>query len=287
MKVINPETNDGGNLGDYGNIRAFDPRAGRHDWSSNDAFLQLSINTAFWDNVIAVGFGGGGGGSGINVTGLYEKNAYGFYKYVSQIYAFELFAKTKEGNKFILDHAKKGFKLGGVFDKKLSINAKVDGVMYKKGINVNYIGSNKPIIRDGNLGYACTDNIENKKGALTYQITLGNREFNSSNGDNSQAYLLFTLEAVDDVSHETFLHGDIQEKNFLNGTNIVNNHSSQELSKYGGEGQGIEVGYSVSVLQQVQTLYYPKVAPHTVNWLLGEIIYRGLGYPRPGWTPKY
>ena len=58
MKVINPETNDGGNLEDHGNIKAFDPRAGRHDWSNENAWL-ADMSLKAWADNIKLALGGG------------------------------------------------------------------------------------------------------------------------------------------------------------------------------------------------------------------------------------
>jgi RHS repeat-associated protein len=225
-------------------------------------------------------------GDSINVDKLYEKDGDGNYKNVTQIAAFEEFAKTKEGNKYILDRSQKGFKLKGAFSN-LDINVKKEGSLSKKGIDINFIGTHEAIVRNGMLGDAATDQSE-INGRLKIDFTLGYR--NISDTKTSDNYRNVMLMAVDDISHEVFLHGDLLEKKFLKSSTVnPYDHSNFEKSKYGGESKGVSNGYGLSILKQVQSTIQTNtpLKPHSDNWLLGRIVYPSAGFALPSWIPEY
>ena len=55
---------------------------------------------------------------------------------VNEIIAFELFASTKDGKGYILDHAEKGFSLKSAYVDGLSINAKKEGKSSAGGVDI-------------------------------------------------------------------------------------------------------------------------------------------------------
>jgi hypothetical protein len=83
------------------------------------------------------------------------------------------------------------------------------------------------------------------------------------------------------------LHGDLQEKKFLQNSNVKwDSHSNSSFfpSKYGGEGTGVKGVYSNSsglkVLQQVQVLklvWNQGLRPHSQEYLYQRIMASGLG----------
>lgn len=74
----------------------------------------------------------------IDLGNLYEKDEDENYKYENAIRAFEAFAMTDVGTKWIKSRAQEGFKLEGAFEKDLNINIEKEGSLSKKGIDYNF-----------------------------------------------------------------------------------------------------------------------------------------------------
>ncbi len=75
--------------------------------------------------------------SSVNIKNLKDKNEEGSYKYPLYIKAFELFASSEAGKKYILRRSKSGFKYTGVF-VDFEIKAAADGDFYNKGIYLTF-----------------------------------------------------------------------------------------------------------------------------------------------------
>ena len=78
-------------------------------------------------------------GDSINVDELYAKNEDDTYKNELQIKAFEEFAGTSEGEKYIRDRAQEGFCLQGVFNTDLNINVNKNGALHNEGVDVSLL----------------------------------------------------------------------------------------------------------------------------------------------------
>ena len=225
-------------------------------------------------------------GDSVNLGNLYEKDKSGEYKNVNEIVSFELFASTKDGKKYLLDHAQKGFKLKGAFVNGLNINAKREGNASKEGVDVgmNVVDH----IPDGN---ARTDHKE-EGGRLKLSISMERSEFGSSFSDN-QNWRDNLLKKVDSWSHEFMLHGDLLEKRFLSGSSIEPySHSATSLyaSKYGGENKGRANSAGLRILSEIQNMplnMNQGLAPHSEKYLWDRMMMTGLNYLIPLDSPKY
>jgi hypothetical protein len=191
-----------------------------------------------------------------------------------------LFAKTKEGEKYILDHAQQGFKLKGVFISDLNLEAKSEGSESKKGVDVT-LG----IVAENSIpgGYAKTGdyNVSNGRLKLSFQIATNSKISLISDPLESRDAM---LGHVDDFSHEFFLHGDLQEKKFLQNSKVKwDSHFNSSFlpSKYGGENKGVYSNSSgLKVLQQVQALklvWNQGLRPHSQEYLYQRVMAAGLG----------
>jgi hypothetical protein len=225
-------------------------------------------------------------GDSVNLGNLYEKDKNGNYKNVNEIVSFELFAATKDGKKYLLDHAQKGFKLKGAFVKGVDINAKKEGKASREGVDVgmNVVDH----IPDGN---AKTDHSE-VDGRLKLSISMEKSDFNSSFSDN-QNWRDNMLKKVDSWSHEFMLHGDLVEKRFLSGSKVrpySHDASSLYASKYGGENKGRGNSAGLRILSEVQRMplnMNSGLAPHSEKFLWDRMMMTGLGYLVPLDSPKY
>ena len=114
-----------------------------------------------------------------------------------EIRAFEAFALTDEGRKYIKEHAQEGFKLEGVYEKDLNISVEEAGEKHKKGVDVNFEVKDIERSRSGETETKVED------GKLTLSLRL-------SQGDNSSVF-----DKAETFAHEAFYHGDKYEKVFL------------------------------------------------------------------------
>ncbi len=204
-------------------------------------------------------------GDSIKLGNLYDKDSKGTYKNAEKIAAFEAFASTKEGNKYIIDRAQKGFVLEGAFMKSLKINTKAEGRQSKNGIDIEF--------NIDNIGdEARTDDKIGIDGRLKLNFTI------DIIYDKTKSFRDNVLNDVDDFSHESLLHGDLREQLFLNSDFKTNpfSHSNESLfsSKY-GKGEGL------SILQQVQNFNIKLNdgrIKYSNEYLWMNIMMPGLGY---------
>jgi RHS repeat-associated protein len=226
-------------------------------------------------------------GDTVKLGNLYEKDKSGNYKYINEIVSFELFASTAEGKKYLLQHAEKGFSLKGAYVKGLDIEAKKEGRLSKKGVDIGL-----SVVDQIPSGDARTEHkIED--GRLKISFMMEKTGFGSSFSDK-QGWRDNMLKKVDSWTHEFFLHGDLLEKSFLNGSNIrPYSHDNPSLlaSKYGGENTGTVNSSGINILQAVQNMplnMNQGLKPHSTGYIWYRLMMPGLGYlVPPSDTPKY
>jgi hypothetical protein len=101
------------------------------------------------------------------------------------------------------------------------------------------------------------------------------------------------LGRVDSWAHEFFLHGDLREKQFLNGYKIEpysHEITSLDASKYGGQNLGWRNSTGIKVLQEVQNMplnLNHDLQPHSGLYLWDKIMMPGFSYFVPSNAPKY
>ena len=189
-------------------------------------------------------------GMDIGLGNLYEKDDEGNFKYESAIRAFELFATSDVGQKWIKSRAQEGFSLDFAFEEG-GINIEKEGSLSKKGIdydfsvaNVDEIPEVKKAIEEGLIpgGAVGLTQVEIVDGRLKNKITLDSQTY----GGEPNAYSVF--DGVNTIYHEVGFHGNNNEVEFvLNGKRDVNsfkktgNHSLRDLerSPYGQRGLGL------------------------------------------------
>jgi len=270
IKYNGYEANDFLNLNIFESFfRIHDPQLGRFwqidpkpsDWES--PFAAMGNNPVLRFDVL---------GDTIGLGNLYEKDKNGTYKNSNEILAFELYASTGAGKKYLLDHAEKGFNLKGALVKDLNINAKSEGKSSANGVDIGL--AVVPHISGGDA--KTDDKIEGGRLKISFQIEK------SSIGEsleNKQIYRDNMLKKVDSWTHEFLLHGDLLEKRFLNGSSIKPySHSNESLlaSKY--------YSFGIQVLQDVQNLpvgMNKGLTPHSANYLYNSIMMPGLGHLVP------
>jgi len=236
-------------------------------------------------------------GDSVGLGNLYEKDVNGLYKHTNEIFAFELFAKTKEGEKYIRDRAHSGFKLKGVFVNGLNIDVKTEGAESKKGIDINLdVVPVNTIQSNTGAGRARTGDYNTKDGRLKLSFQIEEQPELSTVKDWQEARDKM-LEHVDDWAHEFYLHGDLQEKRFLFGSKIKwdsHNPSSWIPSKFGGESNiGFDLNKSqayinshlqtmpqlrvLNEVQQLKIVFNQGLQPHSLDYLFKRIMLKGLG----------
>jgi len=97
-------------------------------------------------------------GEEIDFSWIYSKNTQGNYVNQSLVDAFEFFAASDEGRKFLADYAKKGQTIGGYTFKE-------NGKYHNKGGNLLFKGFDKVTHAD-----ALTSSKYNDKGELILQL---------------------------------------------------------------------------------------------------------------------
>jgi RHS repeat-associated protein len=126
-----------------------------------------------------------------------------------QAKAMELFAKTKQGKKFLSNYAKKGQTVFGVtFDKQ--------GKYDKEGINIGYTTA------EGLTG-SNTDVKKNSQGGIDITVEIAKEGFGFSTKG---------LNLVKSIAHESFIHGNMYTKDWLDDKEI-NYSILSDLSKKG------------------------------------------------------
>ncbi|MGG5600484.1 hypothetical protein [Myroides sp. DF42-4-2] len=128
-------------------------------------------------------------GEEIDFSWIYSKNTQGNYVNQSLVDAFEFFAASDEGRKFLADYAIKGQTIGGYTFKE-------NGKYHNKGINLFFKGFDKVTHAD-----ASTSSKYNDKGGIDTTIKL------SQKGVLVERYL-------DDMGHEAFIHAFLDAKDF-------------------------------------------------------------------------
>ncbi|MBS3921726.1 MAG: hypothetical protein KGZ37_01085 [Nitrosarchaeum sp.] len=125
-----------------------------------------------------------------------------------QTKAMEQFAKTKQGKNFLAQYAKKSQTVFGVtFDKQ--------GKYDKQGINVNYASGT------GTTG-SNTESKENTQGGIDINISLAKEGFGFSDK---------TLNLVKSITHESFIHADMDTKDWLDDKKLNNSNLSEWTKK--------------------------------------------------------
>ena len=141
-------------------------------------------------------------GDSINVAELYKKDKNGNYVNASQIRAFEFFANTKIGKKYLSKFASKGQKIAGIeFDK--------DGKYHKDEIDINFGATPASVGADGTTGGGTKD----ENGRWQFDVN-----FNSGNDIQGN---------VSALTHELFVHvdnyiPDIYDDGEINHSNMPN-----------------------------------------------------------------
>jgi RHS repeat-associated protein len=143
-------------------------------------------------------------GDVLNVSALYAKDKEGNLLYKDKVEAFEKFASTKQGKKFLLSYAEKGFELKGAVVKGLHIKANSEGDNSKKGVDYTY-----KYAPEGSKSPWTSPKLKNGRMEITTNIL--------TNQQNGHLGKLGALDNIDEVAHESLLHGSLQTKRFLDG----------------------------------------------------------------------
>jgi len=173
-------------------------------------------------------------GDTFDPTSIYEKNEDGTYKNEAEVKAFEIWASSENGKKFILDHAEKGFELDGVFVKDLHIKANKNGKAHTKGVDVDfhYFTIKDFADRGGHLAEGTTGtNIVDGRLKITINLDpVGGTSLSGSEGKFYQPKSF--MSTVRNITHETLYHANYFSKLFQSGRLSESNLKYHQLSEY-------------------------------------------------------
>jgi hypothetical protein len=153
--------------------------------------------------------------------------------------AFKQFAGTKAGKKFLANYAAKGQTLYGYTFKK-------DGKYHTKGVDLNYTaysmsgrGETGKEIKDGRavitVGINSSTQVESEDGK-TYNMAFDPSRTTMQNA-NDMAKGIFSRALT--IFHESFIHADLDTKDFLDDKQLNNSNISPQIikdAKYYGAG---------------------------------------------------
>lgn len=190
--------------------RDYDPAIGRFNKIDRFAEKYMSINPYNYTANNPVRFVDIAGDS-INLGNLYDRNAKGKLKYADLVYAFEIFASSKSGKKWIKDRAQKGFKINSEFVKGANFEATEEGSLSNSGIDIAYNVGDKfmdDTSADGETGMS----VKNGRLKLSFNFSSshGTRSF-YENRFNSKVAV-----SLKEMLHESHYHGTFYENRFLN-----------------------------------------------------------------------
>jgi RHS repeat-associated protein len=173
-------------------------------------------------------------GMDIDLGNLYEQykdeNGDLKYKYEVQIIAFELFAATKSGKRYIMERAQEGFELKGAF---IDLNLKADEAGDKSdNVDVNYKVTDldsKEETKDVAGGAGGWTDAEVRDGKLNVDIYID--DFAPK---DKRPYRI--LEKVQVFTHEAFIHGLAKEDKHSRGLSVgpdaKNEHRKPRYNSY-------------------------------------------------------
>ena len=166
--------------------RDYDPAIGRFnkidrfaEKYSNNSPYNFTKNSPIFFKEIA--------GDSINVSDLHKTDKNGEYINKAGVKAFEFFANTKTGKKYLSQFASEGQDIAGV-------KFKSDGKYHKGGIDLNY-GSTPSGRNSGDTGVGENNNRQaDQNGRFQINVEIGGE--------------LNPYESLRTIVHETFIHAD-------------------------------------------------------------------------------
>jgi RHS repeat-associated protein len=203
-------------------------------------------------------------GDSVNYRDLYKKSN-GRYEHPDEIKAFEAFALTSFGRKYILSRAQKGFSLKGVFQKKLNISAKEDGKLHKKGIDV------KLSVIDTDNDAETGMNIKDGRLKLDLRLTSGE---NSNSSDQP-----FGIAAS--ILHEASYHGFLYEQRFLMlpmNQRTQENVWTRDNYLHNIDIQNTPYYHGAEILQNIQGIINSK-SRNSIDYIWYNIMMTSMGFP--------
>lgn len=144
-------------------------------------------------------------GEEIDFSWIYSKNAQGNYVNQSLVDAFEFFAGSEEGRKFLADYAKKGQTIGGyTFKENGKYHNKKMDLVYKANDNRNRDAGARSVMENGR-----------------FVSTI----FLSKNGGLTERHL-------EDMAHESFIHVRLDGKDYYDNGLMDLSSLDKDLIKY-------------------------------------------------------
>ena len=192
--------------------RDYDPAIGRFNKIDRFAEKYLSISPYNYTANNPIRFVDIAGDS-INLGNLYSKNSKGELKNADLVYAFEIFASSKSGKKWIKDRAQKGFEINSEFIDNASFEANEEGSLSKQGIDAAFNVGNEYLEDPGNDAETDMD-VQSGRLKISYN-------FSSSHGTREQYGNRFndkTFISLKEILHETSYHGAYYENKFLSSS---------------------------------------------------------------------